>query len=100
MVRYLTRVPTQEIETLANRESSANMTEGAYLSLRADLLACRILPGSKLKVFRISARIFRSGPRRDPRGIVTSHFAEGLVVAEPQRGFSRRADLLPPISKI
>ena len=32
------------------RESSHNLTQGAYEALRADLLACRIAPGSRLKI--------------------------------------------------
>jgi DNA-binding GntR family transcriptional regulator len=73
------------METLANRESSANMTQGAYLSLRADLLACRILPGSKLKIQDLCARFSVSlGAIREALSRLTS---EGLVVAEPQRGF-------------
>jgi DNA-binding GntR family transcriptional regulator len=73
------------METLANRESSANMTQGAYLGLRADLLACRILPGSKLKIHDLCERFSVSlGAVREALSRLTS---EGLVVAEPQRGF-------------
>ena len=32
------------------RDAARNLTQGAYESLRADLLACRITPGSKLKI--------------------------------------------------
>jgi DNA-binding GntR family transcriptional regulator len=68
-----------------NREISANMTHGAYLSLRADLLACRILPGSRLKIQELCARFSVSlGAIREALSRLTS---EGLVVAEPQRGF-------------
>lgn len=69
----------------ASRESSANMTHGAYLSLRADLLACRILPGSRLKIQELCARLSVSlGAIREALSRLTS---EGLVLAEPQRGF-------------
>lgn len=68
-----------------NKESSANMTQGAYLSLRADLLACRILPGSRLKIQELCSRFSVSlGAIREALSRLTS---EGLVLAEPQRGF-------------
>jgi DNA-binding GntR family transcriptional regulator len=73
------------METPVNRESSANLTQGAYLGLRADLLACRILPGSRLKIQELCARFSVSpGAIREALSRLTS---EGLVVAEPQRGF-------------
>jgi DNA-binding GntR family transcriptional regulator len=67
------------------KESSPNMTQGAYESLRADLLACRILPGKKLKIQELCTRFSVSlGAIREALSRLTS---EGLVVAEPQRGF-------------
>ena len=68
-----------------NKESSPNMTQGAYESLRADLLACRILPGRKLKIQELCTQFSVSlGAIREALSRLTS---EGLVVAEPQRGF-------------
>ncbi|WP_263367806.1 GntR family transcriptional regulator [Edaphobacter bradus] len=68
-----------------NKESSANMTQGAYEALRADLLACRIVPGRKLKIQELCGRFSVSlGAIREALSRLT---AEGLVVAEPQRGF-------------
>ena len=68
-----------------NKEPSANMTQGAYESLRADLLACRVPPGSKLKIQELCDRFSVSlGAIREALSRLTS---EGLVVAEPQRGF-------------
>ena len=68
-----------------NKETSANMTQGAYEGLRADLLACRILPGTKLKIQELCNRFSVSlGAVREALSRLTS---EGLVVAEPQRGF-------------
>ncbi|WP_225308335.1 GntR family transcriptional regulator [Hypericibacter terrae] len=62
-----------------------NLTQGAYEQLRADLLACRILPGSRLKIQELCARLSVSlGAIREALSRLTS---EGLVVAEPQRGF-------------
>lgn len=61
------------------------MTQGAYEGLRADLLACRILPGKKLKIQELCDRFSVSlGAIREALSRLTS---EGLVVAEPQRGF-------------
>lgn len=68
-----------------NKEFSTNMTQGAYEGLRADLLACRILPGKKLKIQELCTRFSVSlGAIREALSRLTS---EGLVVAEPQRGF-------------
>ncbi|MFC5863218.1 GntR family transcriptional regulator [Acidicapsa dinghuensis] len=61
------------------------MTQGAYESLRADLLACRILPGNRLKIQDLCTRFSVSlGAVREALSRLTS---EGLVIAEPQRGF-------------
>jgi DNA-binding GntR family transcriptional regulator len=68
-----------------SKETSANMTQGAYEALRADLLSCRILPGTKLKIQELCGRFSVSlGAIREALSRLTS---EGLVVAEPQRGF-------------
>ena len=70
---------------MMNKEPSANLTRGAYEGLRADLLACRILPGTKLKIQELCNRFSVSlGAIREALSRLTS---EGLVVAEPQRGF-------------
>src|SRR5580698_2149735 len=68
-----------------NKGLSANMTQGAYEGLRADLLACRILPGKRLKIQELCTQFSVSlGAIREALSRLTS---EGLVVAEPQRGF-------------
>jgi DNA-binding GntR family transcriptional regulator len=77
------------------RESSHNLTQGAYEALRADLLACRVAPGSRLKIQELCQQHAVSlGAIREALSRLTS---EGLVVAEPQRGFRSapisRADL-------
>lgn len=67
------------------RIAALNLTQGAYEALRADLLSCRILPGSRLKVQELCERLSVSlGAIREALSRLTS---EGLVVAEPQRGF-------------
>ncbi len=74
-----------EMDERMNKESSANLTQGAYEGLRADLLACRVLPGKKLKIQELCDRFSVSlGAIREALSRLTS---EGLVVAEPQRGF-------------
>jgi DNA-binding GntR family transcriptional regulator len=67
------------------RDAAQNLTQGAYEGLRADLLACRILPGSRLKIQALCDRFSVSlGAIREALSRLTS---EGLVILEPQRGF-------------
>jgi DNA-binding GntR family transcriptional regulator len=67
------------------RDGTQNLTQGAYEGLRADLLACRIRPGSRLKIQELCTRFEVSlGAVREALSRLTS---EGLVIAEPQRGF-------------
>lgn len=64
---------------------SGSMTQAAYERLRADLLACRILPGERLIIRDLCERFGVSlGAIREALSRLTS---EGLVTAEPQRGF-------------
>jgi DNA-binding GntR family transcriptional regulator len=64
---------------------SGSMTQAAYERLRADLLACRILPGERLITRDLCERFSVSlGAIREALSRLTS---EGLVTAEPQRGF-------------
>jgi DNA-binding GntR family transcriptional regulator len=77
------------------REAGQNRTQGAYEAVRADLLACRIAPGSRLKIQDLcQLHTVSLGAIREALSRLTS---EGLVVAEPQRGFRAapisRADL-------
>ncbi|HVY99770.1 MAG TPA: FCD domain-containing protein [Dongiaceae bacterium] len=68
-----------------SRESGVNLTQSAYEQLRADILSCRLPPGSKLKIQELCARYAVSlGAIREALSRLTS---EGLVTAEPQRGF-------------
>jgi DNA-binding GntR family transcriptional regulator len=67
------------------RDAVHNLTQRAYEGLRADLLACRIRPGSRLKIQELCDRCSVSlGAVREALSRLTS---EGLVVSEPQRGF-------------
>lgn len=65
--------------------NAASLTQAAYERLRADLLACRLAPGEKLRIADLCERLSVSlGAVREALSRLT---AEGLVVAEPQRGF-------------
>jgi len=72
-------------QATAAREPSVNLTQRAYEELRADILACRIAPGAKLKIQDLCTKFSVSlGAIREALSRLTS---EGLVTAEPQRGF-------------
>ena len=74
------------------RDIGVNLTQSAYEQLRADLLACRISPGNRLKIQELCTRYSVSlGAIREALSRLTS---EGLVTAEPQRGF-RAAPISP-----
>jgi DNA-binding GntR family transcriptional regulator len=75
----------QLIGSMMGRDPAHNLTQSAYEGLRADLLACRILPGSRLKIQELCDQFSVSlGAIREALSRLTS---DGLVVAEPQRGF-------------
>ncbi len=62
-----------------------SLTETVYETLRAEILACRLLPGRKLKIRELCGRFGVSlGAVREALSRLT---AEGLVVAETQRSF-------------
>ncbi len=63
----------------------SSLTFKAYETLRADMLACRLRPGVALKIAELAEALSVSpGAVREALSRLTS---EGLVVAEPQRGF-------------
>lgn len=69
-----------------------SITEHTYRQLKAELLQCRLKPGSRLRTNELSARfnVSLSGIRE----ALSRLSAEGLVEADPQRGF--RATPLSP----
>src|ERR1700750_2960118 len=71
---------------------AASLTEVVYRSLRNDILACRIKPGSKIKIKEEAERLEASPST--VRESLARLSSEGLVRAEPQRGF-----LAAPISQ-
>jgi DNA-binding GntR family transcriptional regulator len=70
---------------------AASLTESVYGRLRADLLACRLKPGSKLKVSDLCAELGVS--LAVVRESLSRLAAEGLVTSEAQKGFR-----VPPIA--
>ncbi len=65
--------------------TSSSLTQDAYERLRANLLACRLQPGARLKINELCQELSVSlSAVREALSRLTS---EGLVVAEPQRGF-------------
>jgi DNA-binding GntR family transcriptional regulator len=65
--------------------SGASLTQSAYERLRADLLACRLRPGERLRIGDLCTALGVS--LSAVREALSRLTAEGLVVAEPQRGF-------------
>ncbi len=66
-----------------------SLTEAVYRAMRVDLLACRIRPGEKLRIAVLCERHgASSGAVREALSRLS---AEGLVTAEPQRGFQAAA---------
>lgn len=58
----------------------------AYAQIRADILACRHLPGTKLNIGALAAELEVSlGAVREALSMLQS---EALVVSEPQRGYT------------
>ena len=65
--------------------ASSSLTQDAYQRLRADLLACRLQPGTRLRINDLCRTLSVSlSAVREALSRLTS---EGLVIAEPQRGF-------------
>ncbi len=65
--------------------AAASVTEAAYHRLRQTLLAGEVMPGAKLKIGDLCQRLgFNLSAMREA---LTRLAAEGMVVAEPQRGF-------------
>jgi DNA-binding GntR family transcriptional regulator len=72
--------------TLTDRVASRQtLFEGIYQELRAEILACRLRPGAKLQINTLAEE--RGVSLSGVREALSRLSAEGLVVAEPQRGF-------------
>lgn len=66
-------------------DGSTSVTETVYAALRADLLACRLPPGQKLKIDELCRRLEAGSSA--VREALSRLASEGLVDSEPQRGF-------------
>jgi len=64
---------------------ASSLTHDVYQRLRGDLLACRLMPGQKLKIDELCVR-FGAGSSA-VREALSRLAADGFVVIEPQRGF-------------
>lgn len=68
-----------------NRPESGSLTAEAYNNIRADILSCRLQPGQKMIIADLCQSMgFSLGAVREALAKLTS---EGLVEAEPRRGF-------------
>ena len=65
--------------------AGSSLTQDAYERLRADLLACRLRPGARLRINELCQDL--SVSLSAVREALARLTAEELVVAEPQRGF-------------
>jgi DNA-binding GntR family transcriptional regulator len=65
--------------------AGSTLTQNVYQRLRADLLACRLMPGQKLKIEELCERL--SAGSSAVREALSRLAADGFVVVEPQRGF-------------
>ncbi|SCK15416.1 DNA-binding transcriptional regulator, GntR family [Variovorax sp. HW608] len=66
-------------------QPKSSLTQSAYERLKGDLLACRLEPDERLNISELCGALGVSlGAVREALSRLTS---EGLVVAEPQRGF-------------
>src|SRR3977135_761593 len=63
----------------------SSLTQLAHDRLRADLLACRLKPGERLALHQLRQKL--NVTPGAPRGGGPRLPSEGLVIAEPQRGF-------------
>ena len=61
------------------------VTQDVYQRLRADLLSCRLVPGEKLRIDDLCQRL--SAGSSAVREALSRLASDGLVAAEPQRGF-------------
>lgn len=74
------------LEAEAGARGGGTKAHRAYQQIRADILACQRLPGTKLNIAALAAELDVSlGAVREALSMLQS---EALVVSEPQRGFS------------
>ncbi len=71
--------------TVTSPSGKPSLTAGVYERIRVDVLACRLVPGQRLKIAEL-AQSLRVSPGAVREGL-SRLAAEGLVVAESQKGF-------------
>jgi DNA-binding GntR family transcriptional regulator len=77
---------TVTIAKLGTKKANGSLTEDVYHRLRADLLTCRIVPGTRLKVADLASKLeVHIGAVRESLFRLTS---EGFVINVPQKGFA------------
>jgi DNA-binding GntR family transcriptional regulator len=64
---------------------SGSMTETAYLTLRDDIVSCRLKPGARVKIADLCTRI--GANLSAVREALARLLADRLVISEPQKGF-------------
>ncbi len=66
---------------------SRSLTQDVYRQLRADILTCRLMPGTKLRIADLCATLggVSLGAVREALSRLA---ADELIIAEPQRGFT------------
>lgn len=84
-VHSVLRFQVQSRYEWASMAGSSSLTQNAYSQLRADLLACRLVPGQKLKIDELCQRLAAGSSA--VREALSRLASEGFVVSEPQRGF-------------
>jgi DNA-binding GntR family transcriptional regulator len=65
--------------------AGSTITQDVYRRLRAELLACRLMPGQKLKIEELCDRL--NAGSSAVREALSRLAADGFVLLEPQRGF-------------
>lgn len=70
---------------LTGLQPARSLTEAAYMTLRADILACRLRPGQRLKINELCAGLGVS--LSAVREALSRLSAEGLVISEAQKRF-------------
>lgn len=71
--------------TRSPKAPSTSLSNEIFRDLRTDIVLCRLAPGEKLRVQQMADRFATS--LSSVREALSRLSAEGLVVAEPQRGF-------------
>ncbi len=73
-------------EPVPPETSGITKSHRAYAQIRADILACRLMPGTKLNIAALAGELDVSlGAVREALSMLQS---EALVVSEPQRGYT------------